>query len=122
MALGGQEVKYLCCTCNLEWAEDRLCASLGYRSICRLSETGTLVDVVDLATEAGVDHPSHYHAESGIEVIDAIEAWNLGFRLGNAVKYISRAGLKDRETRLKDLKKALWYLQREIAQELSAKK
>jgi uncharacterized protein DUF3310 len=60
-----------------------------------------------------VDHPSHYHGESGIEVIAAIEAWGLGFSLGNAVKYIARAGHKD--DRAQDLEKARWYLDRAIA-------
>ena len=41
-----------------------------------------------------VDHPAHYRADTGHEAIDVIEAWGLGFSLGNAVKYIARAGLK----------------------------
>ena len=61
---------------------------------------------------SNVNHPSHYHAESGIEVIDAIEAWGLGFSLGNAVKYIARAGHKN--DAIEDLRKALWYVQREV--------
>lgn len=60
-----------------------------------------------------VNHPSHYHAKSGVEVIDAIEAWKLGFSLGNAVKYISRAAFKRKA--LEDLKKARWYLDRAIS-------
>jgi hypothetical protein len=59
-----------------------------------------------------VNHPPHYKA-GGIEVIDFIEAKDLNFRLGNAVKYISRAGKKGDP--IEDLEKALWYLQREIA-------
>lgn len=58
-----------------------------------------------------VDHPPHYTFGS-VEVIDAIEAWQLGFHLGNAVKYIARADHKG--TRLQDLRKARWYLDREI--------
>ena len=46
------------------------------------------------------------------EAIEVIEDWGLGFNLGNTVKYISRAGHKDNI--LQDLKKALWYLDREI--------
>ena len=60
-----------------------------------------------------VDHPNHYRSDSGIEAIDAIEAWGLNFNLGNVVKYICRAGLK--ENREEDLEKAAWYLQREIS-------
>jgi hypothetical protein len=59
-----------------------------------------------------VNHPAHYNAGS-IEVIDAIDDWKLSFCLGNSVKYIARAKHKGRE--LEDLKKALWYLQHEIA-------
>jgi len=58
-----------------------------------------------------VDHPRHYTL-GGIEVIDAIEAWALGFHLGNVVKYVARAAHKG--TRLEDLRKARWYLDREI--------
>lgn len=58
-----------------------------------------------------VNHPSHY-TRFGAEVIEITE--HLNFCRGNAVKYISRAGLKDPETELEDLEKALWYLTREI--------
>lgn len=51
----------------------------------------------------------------GIEVIDAIEAWELGFHLGNSVKYIARAGKKDPSKEVEDLKKARFYLDRRIA-------
>lgn len=60
-----------------------------------------------------VDHPEYY-SEGGIEAIDVIEAWELGFSLGNVVKYISRAGKKDPKTEMEDLEKAQWYLQRHI--------
>lgn len=62
-------------------------------------------------THDPVNAPSHY-LRSSITPIDAIEAWGLGFSLGNAVKYIARAGYKG--DRLEDLKKAAWYLNREI--------
>lgn len=62
-----------------------------------------------------VDHPAHYGgAENTYEAIKIIEAWDLGFNLGNTVKYISRAGKKDSAKTLEDLKKARWYLDREI--------
>ena len=64
-------------------------------------------------TEA-VNHPAHYGgADNPYEAIKVIEAWRLGFCLGNTVKYISRAGKKD--AIVQDLKKARWYLDREIA-------
>lgn len=61
-----------------------------------------------------VDHPNHYNCGQ-IEVIDLIEEWGLGFCLGNAVKYICRAGRKGGKEELKeDLEKAIWYLDRAI--------
>jgi hypothetical protein len=63
-----------------------------------------------------VDHPAHYGgAENPYEAIKVIEAWGLGFCLGNAVKYISRAGRKDPDAYVEDLRKARWYLDRQIA-------
>jgi hypothetical protein len=59
-----------------------------------------------------VDHPAHYNPGT-YEAINVIEAWDLGFNLGNAVKYIARAGKKG--DKIEDLKKAIWYLQREVA-------
>lgn len=62
-----------------------------------------------------IEHPSHYGGkENPHEAIKVIEAWNLGFCLGNVVKYISRAGKKDPATTIEDLEKARWYLDREI--------
>ena len=60
-----------------------------------------------------VNHPSHY-TDGKIEVIDYIEDKGLGFCLGNAVKYISRAGKKDPEKEIEDLRKAAWYINRRI--------
>lgn len=61
-----------------------------------------------------VNHPAHYGgADSPYEAIKVIEAWELGFCLGNTVKYISRAGKKTTDA-VEDLKKARWYLDREI--------
>ena len=59
-----------------------------------------------------VNHPEHYGGNTVYEAIKVILAWDLGFCLGNAVKYICRAGKK--EDALEDLKKAAWYLNREI--------
>lgn len=60
-----------------------------------------------------VNHPDHYGGEGNpYEAIMVIEAWGLNFCLGNAVKYISRAGKKGDE--LEDLKKAEWYIRRRI--------
>lgn len=62
-----------------------------------------------------VHHPTHYGgADNPYEVIKVLEAWQLGFHLGNAVKYIARAGKKNKSKVLEDLKKAAWYLNRYI--------
>lgn len=61
-----------------------------------------------------VDHPPYYGSDSTYETIKVIEAWELGFNLGNTVKYISRAGKKPGMELLTDLRKAAWYLNREI--------
>jgi hypothetical protein len=68
--------------------------------------------VVTMNTTADpVNHPPHYKT-GGIETIDFIEAKELNYRLGNVIKYITRSDHKG--NRAEDLKKALWYLQREI--------
>lgn len=59
-----------------------------------------------------INHPDHYN-KGDIEVIDVIEDWNLGFHLGNAIKYIARAEYKGNPKQ--DLEKARWYLDRQIA-------
>lgn len=56
--------------------------------------------------------PEHYKTDNNIDVIDFCKIYNLNFNRGNIVKYVCRAGKKDDE--IKDLKKALDYLQREI--------
>lgn len=60
-----------------------------------------------------VNHPSWY-ADGKIEVIDFIEDRKFGYCLGNACKYIARAGRKDPEKEVQDLKKAVWYINRRI--------
>lgn len=59
-----------------------------------------------------VNHPAHYN-QGSIEAIEVIEDWGLDFHLGNALKYICRAGHKD-DNYLEDLKKALWYIERRL--------
>jgi hypothetical protein len=60
-----------------------------------------------------VNRPAHY-TDGKIEVIDFIEDKQLGFHLGNSVKYIARAGKKDPTKEIEDLEKAKWYLERRI--------
>lgn len=62
-----------------------------------------------------VVHPPHYGGgDNPYEAIKVIEAWDLGFALGNVVKYVSRAGKKDATKELEDLQKAAFYLNRRI--------
>ena len=61
-----------------------------------------------------VNHPHHYGGDTTYEAIKVIEAWDLGFHLGNTVKYVSRAGKKDPSKEIEDLEKARWYLARRI--------
>lgn len=70
--------------------------------------------------EDAVNHPLHY-TSGKIETIDFIEDQGLNFHRGNAVKYIVRAGKKDPEKEIEDLKKAAWYINREIARLENAK-
>lgn len=63
-----------------------------------------------------INHPSHYTAGRKFEPIDVIEDWQLGFCLGNALKYISRAGRKSGSFIITDLEKARWYLDRAISE------
>lgn len=73
----------------------------------------TLEQEINYCKPEAVNHPSHYGGESNpYEAIKVIEAHNLGFNLGNAVKYILRAGKKGNAK--EDLEKAVWYLKREI--------
>ena len=58
-----------------------------------------------------VNHPNHYN-DGKIEVIDFIEDKKLGFCLGNAIKYICRAGKKDKNKEVEDIQKSIWYLHR----------
>jgi len=65
-----------------------------------------------------VNHPQHYQfgKNNEYEAIKVIDAWDLGFSLGNTIKYISRAGKKGKDKELQDLRKGLWYLEHHIKQ------
>jgi hypothetical protein len=67
-----------------------------------------------IKSSSNVDHPNHYMKDTGFEVIDVIDAWKLDFNLGNAVKYIARAGKKNPEKTREDLEKAIWYISHKI--------
>lgn len=66
-----------------------------------------------------VNHPKHYTSHpSGVECIEVTEHFN--FCIGNAIKYLWRAGLKGEQ--IEDLRKARWYIDREIARLLKEQK
>lgn len=71
-----------------------------------------------LVKSKNVDHPQHYNGIPGVECIDVVRHMN--FNVGNAVKYLWRAGLKseegmtDKQKQIEDLKKAIWYINDEI--------
>lgn len=67
---------------------------------------------MQLKNKKMIDHPDHYN-KGGIEVIDFIEDWEFNFSRGSAIKYIARAGAKDPKKEIEDLKKAIWYIERE---------
>lgn len=69
-------------------------------------------NIEEAIENAIINHPPHYTEGRQFEPIDVIEDWALNYHVGNALKYISRAGRKDSYE--KDLKKAIWYLQREV--------
>lgn len=64
--------------------------------------------------EESINHPRHYTSHpSGIECIEIVRHMN--FNLGNAIKYLWRAGIKSEARHIEDLKKAIWYIEDEIA-------
>lgn len=98
---------------TLDWLlEDKKC-------LCVYDKDTTLEclleDKKSLSVENdAINHPSHY-TQGKIECINYIEDKNFNYHLGNAIKYITRAGLKDPSKTIEDLKKAVWYINREIA-------
>ena len=82
------------------------CAALG----CNICLSRSLND--------DILYPKHYNM-GRIQPIDAIESWDLDFRLANVIKYVARAGKKDPTKAKQDLEKAIWYIQRFIDKELN---
>ena len=72
----------------------------------------TLEEKMYAVIDDPVNHPSHY--TDGIETIDYIESKHFPYHIGNAVKYLSRAGKKNPDETITDLKKAVWYINRYI--------
>lgn len=99
-----------------------LCTNCKIKHICKPiygdfksnpTERDKAYDIVIGLQNKNVNSPSYYN-DGKIEVIDYIEDKNLGFCLGNAIKYISRAGKKNPDKEIEDLNKAIWYLNRRI--------
>lgn len=91
---------------------------LNFNIPCKTIDTHAIAikkpeESTEKSKDPAVDHPSYYQGK--IEVIDFIEDKHLGFNLGNCVKYISRHQLKHKDNPVEDLKKARWYLDREIS-------
>jgi hypothetical protein len=82
----------------------------------RNKEQPIMIETLELVEKhkETIDHPNHYLGTRKFEPIDVINDWELNFQTGNAVKYISRAGRKNPEKTIEDLKKAVWYLEWEI--------
>lgn len=102
-----------CLTCGETYKEpSRSCACSAASIAFYLARKVPTVTTAQFI-KSQIDHPTHYQSEAGIEVIDVIEAFSLGFNLGNVVKYILRSPKKG--ATLQDLEKAKWYLERQIA-------
>jgi hypothetical protein len=82
---------------------------------CRAWGTHSVDSDAVAPTGGSSDHPAHYGGENDpYECIKVIEAWGLGFNVGNALKYLCRAGKKPGVDTIEDLHKAVWYLLREV--------
>lgn len=114
----------LCENCvlkNTKWEQpilDKNCLNIGISPEADLDKALELIGYVDknVKTEKNedvVNRPKHY-TDGKIEPIEFIEDKKLGFCLGNAIKYIARAGKKDPTKEVEDLKKARWYIERRI--------
>jgi hypothetical protein len=82
------------------------------RTVAMFTSDKPLHRMIDTNAKDNINHPEHYKT-GGIETIDFIEAKDLGYHLGNVIKYITRADHKG--NRLEDLKKAQWYLNRAVS-------
>ena len=102
-----------CNTCNFSCSEKEtdICFQSGYK--CWVAEKPRISSTDEPATVDAVDHPPHYTSHpSGVECIQITEHMN--FNLGNALKYIWRADLKHDDGGIEDLKKAEFYIKREL--------
>lgn len=95
-------IEGICFTCDPKPTEEKM-----------TDESTEWKQVTDMIKESDpVNKPAHYVSAAGLEAIEVIEAFELNFNMGNAIKYILRAGKKD--DKAQDLSKAMWYLKREL--------
>lgn len=99
--------------CNTECQIKDICNPIGGEFLSYESACDEALKIIKNIENDPVNRPAHY-TDGKIEVIDFIEDKKLGFCLGNAVKYISRAGKKDPTKEIEDLNKAKWYIERRI--------
>jgi hypothetical protein len=96
----------------------RLYSKAGYSRKYQQWEAAELEGLVTSGPESEpeelINHPGYYGGDTTYEAIKIIEAWNMGFSTGNALKYLIRAPYKAHE--LQDLRKAVWYIERRISQ------
>lgn len=91
--------------------KQKSCATCKDSAKCICKETRQALNITD---KTAVEHPDYYLSNTGHEVIDVINAWELNFSLGNAIKYIARAGKKDASKVIEDLEKARFYIELQI--------
>lgn len=83
------------------------------KTVTQISRDEQMMNELKQTENDAVNHPSHYISDpSGIECIQITRHRN--FNIGNAIKYLWRAGLKDGNSDIQDLQKAVWYIQDEI--------
>lgn len=114
MLTSTQEYQYLKGILEPIWQEMRMVDAKAAQ--CSIQQPSRLTgkNILPMENET-INHPPHYIEGRKYEPISVIEDWQLPYHLGNAVKYISRAGRKDKDKMKEDLQKAVWYLERYIA-------
>jgi hypothetical protein len=100
--------------------------SVGDLFKAKIIDTDTFKDQItltenkkEIVKDDVINHPKHYTSKSGVECIQVTEQFD--FVLGNVIKYVWRAGEKESNSKLQDLKKAKWYLDRAIENEIKIK-
>ena len=111
-----REIKFKACENCKNYEKNYRCKIFSLKNVHQVTNVHQACQFwegIPIVKEDVVNHPSHYN-DGKIEVMDFIEDKQLNFARGNVIKYVSRAGKKDSNKELEDLKKASWYLNREI--------